>query len=540
MPGQGLAGGLPHFAYAQGVEKTRQSGFLAARQGVEKVLRGFFAHAFQAHELFLGEVVQVGRIMHQLPIDQLLHQLVAQALDVHGPAGSKVLDGFPALGGTVQAAGAARHGLAFGLDDVGTADGAVFGQHHFPGVPGTALGKHAHDLGNHIPGPAHIDRIADTHVLAAHLIHVVQGGVAHHHAPHFHGRQARHRGDGAGAAHLEFHVPDGGQGLLGGKLAGDGPARGAGDVAQALLLFQVVDLEHHAVDLIVQAVALLAHGGEIVQAALKAGHHLQLGRHGQAIAPDDFHDAAVAVAQRLHGQLAPAIGIKGQGAAGGDLGIELAQAARGGVARVGEGLFPLAPGAFIECLETLFGHENLAAHFQHFGPALPQQAQGNGADGAHVGGDILAPVAVPPGRTLHQEAVLVAQADGQAVQLGLGAVFHLLHFQQLAHALVEIGHLPVAEGIAQGQHGHGMADFGKFLQGLGAHSLSGGIRGNQFGMGGLQFLEFAHEAVILAVRNLRVIQHVVTVVVVIDLLAQLTNPRFQGLVVHLCSLARRS
>ena len=218
----------------------------------------------------------------------------------------------------------------------------------------------------------------------------------------------------------------------------------------------------------------------------------------------------------------------------------MTQAACRGVARVGEGFFSLFPRPLVEFFKTLFRHEDLTPHFQNFRPVLSPQAQGNGANGAHVGGYVLAPVAITPGGALHQAAIFVTQADGQAIQLGLGAVGHLFHPKKLAHPFVEIRQFPVAEGVAQGQHGDLVTHLGKFLEGFSPHSLGGRVRRDQLGVGGFQFLEFAQQAIVLAVRYFWIVEDVIAIVVVVDLLAQVTDPRFHIPVVHLCSLARRS
>jgi hypothetical protein len=104
------------------------------------------------------------------------------------------------------------------------------------------------DLRDHVAGPLQDHRVADPHVLAGDLVGVVQGGVGHRDPADRHGLQPRHRGDRAGAAHLQVDGLQDRAGLLGRELAGDGPARRARDEAQAALLLQVVDLVDHAVD----------------------------------------------------------------------------------------------------------------------------------------------------------------------------------------------------------------------------------------------------------------------------------------------------
>ena len=64
----------------------------------------------------------------------------------------------------------------------------------------------SHDLRDHVARPAHDDRIADAHVLARELVHVVQRGVADRHAADEHRLEPRHRRQRAGATDLELDV----------------------------------------------------------------------------------------------------------------------------------------------------------------------------------------------------------------------------------------------------------------------------------------------------------------------------------------------
>jgi len=115
------------------------------------------------------------------------------------------------------------------------------------------------------------------------------------------------------------------------------------------------------------------------------------------------------------------ISVERQRATCGDARVELAQAAGGGVARVDERLdFPVRGARLLVVgLEAGTRHVDLAAHLQRARPTLAAQLQGDRADGAQVGGDVLAGFAVPARGALHEHAAFVAQADRQAVELRL-------------------------------------------------------------------------------------------------------------------------
>ena len=95
-------------------------------------------------------------------------------------------------------------------------------------------------------------------------------------------------------------------------------------------------------------------------------------------------------------------------------------------------------------------------------------------------GDVLAGLAVAARGGLHQAAVFVAQADRQAVELEFTEVVGFFGWAQEARAAQRIGHAAVEgfhvlglEGIAQRQHGHGVADAAKGRDRRRADTLGG-------------------------------------------------------------------
>ncbi len=69
-----------------------------------------------------------------------------------------------------------------------------------------------------------------------------------------------------------------------------------------------------------------------------------------------------------------------------------------------------------------------------------------------------------------------------------------------------------------------MANGAKGGQGRAAHPLGGRVGCHQLGMLGLQRLEFAEQPVVLGIGHARLVQHVVAVVVGVDLAAQGGDP----------------
>ena len=179
----------------------------------------------------------------------------------------------------------------------------------------------------------------------------------------------------------------------------------------------------------------------------------------------------------------------------------------------------------VPALEVGARHVDLAAHLQHRRPAFAFEPVRDDRDRAQVGGHVLAGGAIAAGRALHEHAALVAQADRQPVQLGLGGEHQVVAIQAFADAADEIGHLLVAEGVAQRQHRHRMGDLREAAGRRRAHL--GGRRGRvgEFGMRAFQRLEFAYQRVVVGVGQVRVVDLVVAPVGILDAAAEFGDAR---------------
>ncbi len=236
--------------------------------------------------------------------------------------------------------------------------------------------------------------------------------------------------------------------------------------------------------------------------------------------------------------LPQAIAAEFQRTVGSDLRIQLAQAASSGVARVGEGLAADFQLAGVEPLETGLGHEHFAAYFQQLWPALALQLERDIAHGAHIDADVFARGPVAACGTAHQCTVAVQQADRQAVQLGLAAVLHLAAFakqipgrqvQPFCYTAVKLAQVVFFEGIAQAEHGHFVTHLSEGRQCGTAHPLRRRIGRDQMRVFCLKGLEFVEQAVVLGIRDARLVQNVIAVVVLIQLCTQFQDSGFGGL-----------
>ena len=127
------------------------------------------------------------------------------------------------------------------------------------------------DFGNHVAAALDLDPVAELEAQALDEVGVVQRGAADGGAADEDRRQFGDRGQLAGAAHLHGDGVDLRDAGAGGEFVGDGPARGAAGVAEALLRGVRVHLEDHAVDLVAKS---CARGFGLVD---EAGHLLDRG-----------------------------------------------------------------------------------------------------------------------------------------------------------------------------------------------------------------------------------------------------------------------
>ena len=259
---------------------------------------------------------------------------------------------------------------------------------------------------------------------------------------------------------------------------------------------------------------------------------------GQAERGQPLDRAHLRVGERL-GQRTPGVGEEAQRARGGDRGVELAQRARRGVARVGEGprAGRLLPG--VERGEVLVGHVDLAAHLQEIGRA--GEPIGDRAHRADVGGHVLADGAVAARGGAHQPAAFVADRQRQPVDLGLGGVGQRRvggDAQEAAHAGVELGHLLGREHVGERQHPDLVPDFAEALGRRAAHALRGAIGPLQRGESRLQGRVAPSQRVVLGVAEDRRVLGVVGAVGRLDARGELGQLGPRGLLGQLLDRRR--
>ena len=484
------------------------------------------------------QVEHIGHVVNQAAIHELFHQLVTQSLHVQRAPRAEVTDGFLALSRAHKAAAAAEQDVAIGLDG-GTAGGTKGWHQNLAAfstrtVSAGVVLADLHHLGNDIACAADDHAVANAQAQARNLGHVVQRGIAHGDTAHEDRLQPGYRGNGAGAAYLELHVPHLGGNFLGGELVGHCPARRAGVEAQLRLQLQPVHLDHGAIDLVVQPGAFcqqrvckrqtLRHTADGLPLGV---HHepplLQAGKRGRQRLPWQ----GICAVQNIG-----AIAEHAQRARRGDARVELTQGAGSGIAGIHEGLAARSHSLGIGGLEAGTAHVDLAAHFQttrHSRSRLTRlrigrQTQRHITDGAHVVGDVLAGHAVATGRGTYQQAIFVKQADGNAIDLGLAAVDNRgITVQTLLDAGLEVHQIFLVEHLGQGHHRHGMTHLHETAQRRTTNPLGRRIGGDELGILRLKLLQLREQAVVFHIGNFRSIEGVIQKIVVADLPAQLSQ-----------------
>ena len=376
-------------------------------------------------------------------------------------------------------------------------------------------------MGNDVARALNDHRVALADPLALDLVLVVERGAADHDAADGDRAQIGHRGERAGAPDLYGDRLEHGLGLLGGEFMGDRPARRPADIAEPPLPIEPVDLVDHAVDVVVE---IGAPGGEALMegdgrfgAQAQRGHRVDRESPGFEVAqirPMGLADIA--------GVFAEPVGVEPQRAAGGDLRVELAERAGGGVARVGKRGLARFFAPAVEREEVVAAHIDLAAHLQD-GRRLAAQPVGHIVHRGEVAGHVLAHRAVAARRTEHEPAVLVAERDRQPVDLGLGHDFDglvLSKAEKAANPRVEIRHLARVEGVAQRQHGCRMGDFRESGRGRGPDPAGRAVVAHQIGKACLERVVAPAQRVVFGVAHLGRVAAMIAFVVMGDFTRQ--------------------
>src|SRR5712691_10334036 len=461
---------LAHLRDAQCIKEAAEARALAVREPHQQLLRRLLGEPFELNDLLLGEPVEVARVRDPLALDELVDGGVAEAVDVHRTAAREMAQPLESLRAAERVDASMRDVrlLAHHLSPTHRALGG-----HAPALLGLF---HADDLGYDVARAMDDDARAHIDALLVDLRLVVHGHVANRHTANHHRVHVRDRGEYARAADIAGDLLNGRLRLFRRVLERDRPARRARDEPELELLIETIDLDHHAVDLVVELVALALPLGVVLEDVVDTGqpapvlvdakaHPFEPAQHVP------LRTARAARIERVHERL--------QVAAPRDAGIDLADAAGGRVARIHIAGLALRLHLGVKALEGRDREIDLASHLEDVGQARKRlDAERDAANRADVGGHVLADGAVTARGRADQPAVLIREADREAVDLQLRAVVDVAA-DGAAHAAVEGSDLVLVERVLEAEHRRAMANVRELLRRLAAHALRRRVGGDE-------------------------------------------------------------
>ena len=430
------------------------------------------------------ERVEVGVVLHEAGRHKLLHEFVAEALDVHRIARGEESQPLPRSGRAVDV-GATDIDTVVVLHQRRATFGAV--RRKLPGrkppLPKVLLDSD--HVRNHLARLLDHEHVADADVLAGDLVGVVEARPADGRAGKFHRFEVGHRRDRAAAAHLHADAGERGRGLVLLELPGDRPARTLGRGAQQPLLIEAVDLHDEAVDLEVERVKFFDEFGATLHKRVDRTKHLRTGGHREP----SGHRPGEQVGLRRGaeaGRISHAVAEEPQRPGGALPRVEQADTAGGHVARVGERCQPRLRLRLVERDEIGVGHVDLAANLDRFRWSFEVEHERHARDRADVVGDVVAHHGIAPRGRQREPARVVGERHGHAVD------FQLQHpldrrgdarlGEELLHSFSPHGEIVGAVRVVDRQHRHAVADRLQLGHRFVADPLRGAVGRDEVGM----------------------------------------------------------
>ncbi len=322
-----------------------------------QVLRALAREALERLELLDAQAEEVAALTDQATLEQLLEYLPAGAVDVHRATADEMLELLPHSSRAGQVRAVVTNGLGI-AHDRRAAHGTDGGHLELALAAVAPLDERSDDLGNDVARLVQDDVIADEHVLAAHLVEVVQCRPGDGRAGNLGRGQVRDGRQRSGAPDVGHDVLDEALDLLWRVLERDRPARRVGDHAQSALEVEAVDLDHHAVSAVRQVVARLVPALDEADHAVDIEARLTMWLDGQPKRLHVLQCSRLGVGRAL---LDEHVEPRREAPARGDLRIDLAQRARAAVARIGVQRQPGFLALGVDARKLGLGHVDLAA-----------------------------------------------------------------------------------------------------------------------------------------------------------------------------------
>ena len=313
-----------------------------------------------------------------------------------------------------------------------------------------------------------------------------------------------------------------GRGLPGGVLVRDGPPRELARVAELFLEGEGVHLYDHAVDVVLEAVALLLPLGAEGQHLAEALAEARVGVRPEAPAAHLLERFPLAADHHPCG-LRHGVHVDEEAALGHHARVQALHRARGHVAWVGVRFLLALLALAVDRIEACPRQEDLAPRLEPAGYVWPVQGQRHRLDRAHVRRHVVAPDPVAAGHAPHETSLLIMEGHRQAVDLRLGHVVDGALADLAEDPLLELPQLLFVVGVVEAEHRHPVRPRRKRRRRLFADALGGAVGGDEVGELRLQVPQLALEAVVLRVGDLRPVEHVVEVLVPAQLAPQLLD-----------------
>ena len=173
MPSEELGGTLADERYADSVDQAFEAVLFAGGDFVKKILGGFFGHAIEIGDGFEIEPVDIGVVLYEISLDELVDDFFAEAVDIHGMAAGKMKERFPSASRTGNI-DAAIGDFTFSAVDASAADRTFV--RHLELLFFSAVLDDLEHVRNHFTSAFDENRIAGVDVEAFDFIHIVEGG----------------------------------------------------------------------------------------------------------------------------------------------------------------------------------------------------------------------------------------------------------------------------------------------------------------------------------------------------------------------------
>src|SRR5690606_29507291 len=346
-----------HAGDAEGDEEAVQLDAPGAGDGRVQLLRGAVADVGERFQVLRLQAEEVRGVADEPLLHERLGELGAEAADVERLPGCEVHEPGAELGRAAEGVRAVRQRAA--LLDRRAAGWAAGGHAERSAAAPAGFGDALDDLGDDVARALDAHAVPHAHVPAPDLLPVVQGGPGYGHAAHVHAPEQGDAGDEAGPADLHGDHLDRGLLVARLELEGEGPARVPAGRAEGAARLEGVDLDHDAVDLVLEGVPrrgpVLVVSEDLVHVR---GRDDRLRRAEAPVAEGVQH---LAVGRELGAaEVHDLVDLDFEPALRGDPGVQLAEGTGGRVARVRERLASGLDELAVQRLERRDRHEDLA------------------------------------------------------------------------------------------------------------------------------------------------------------------------------------